>query len=177
VDAAKVSVLVTIDARSGAGETMLARGHAPHRALNVLAKTGPFQISPLWIFTSLDEVRAEGASPRGTAGETMHHPERAKRRSTSAIDQRVEHIRAELGELTRPFSPYTRSTVRRRFCGVFRGIMRMAEQTSPDVTIALLLDALSHHEPLADRRGFEEEDDRAIRASIDAALAAARQTR
>lgn len=101
----------------------------------------------------------------------MHHPERAKRRSTSAIDQRVEHIRAELGELTRPFSPYTRSTVRRRFCGVFRGIMRMAEQTSPDVTIALLLDALSHHEPLADRRGFEEDDDRAIRASIDAALA------
>lgn len=101
----------------------------------------------------------------------MYQTERATDRSANDVDQRIESIRTALDDLVRPFSPYTRSTVRRRYCGIVRDIMRVAEQASAEVTITLLLDALSQHERLADRRGFEEKDDQAIRSSIDAALA------
>ncbi|WP_322896289.1 MULTISPECIES: DUF6880 family protein [unclassified Yoonia] len=101
----------------------------------------------------------------------MQKTKRVTKQTVKAAEQRVENIRTALNDLVRPFSPYTRSTVRRRYCDVFRQISRVAELASPEVTITLLLDALSHHEALANRRGFEEKDDRAIRASIDAALA------
>jgi hypothetical protein len=102
----------------------------------------------------------------------MHKTASVTKQTARAADRRVEHIQEAIEDIVRPFSPYTRSIVRRRFCDVFRKIARVAKMASPEATLTLLLDALSHHEALADRRGFEEKDDLPIRSSIDLALVA-----
>lgn len=100
----------------------------------------------------------------------MHKTGSVTRQTAKAADQRVQDIRTSLDDLMRSFSPHTRSKVRRRYCNVFHQITRVAELASPEVTITLLLEAISHHEALANRRGFDEKDDFSIRASIEAAL-------